>query len=154
MNSQILRAIEARRADIAAQAEALHAEDAELAVAERALRRLLQNDLKSSFRPSESAPARSEAAAPRRGRTPKFGAKSQRELVLEALSEAKETWLDTATILSSVKATAGIALPKKTISPLLSVMRREGVILRKGRTVALANRVSPLKPRARSHAAA
>jgi len=143
MNAPVLQAIEDRRAEIAAQLAALKNEDNELAIAESALKRLLvRGPVGPPAQRTLRTIAQKTATRGKRGRAPKFGDKSQRELVVDALQRAKTPWLDTATIIQTVHATDGIELPKKTLSPLLSVMKREGVILRQGRSVALKQRIA------------
>lgn len=138
----INQSLQQRRAEIAREIEALKAEDKDLAHAERILQRLLQNSGPPAKRQAaksniEEASAESARAASARGRRPKSGDKSQKDLVIEALSRSSEPWLNVRDIIQEVHDLSGVAIPRKTLSPLLSYLKRDGVIARKGRSVAL-----------------
>jgi hypothetical protein len=140
MNPTLLATIAHRRSEIASQIEALKLEDADLAVAQRAVTRLLQRIAHAPSAPTLSSGITRPA---KRGRAPKFGDRTQRDLVVAALADAEPPWLGADGIIAAVKAADGVALPKRTLSPLLSVMKREGLLTRQGHQVALISRIPP-----------
>jgi hypothetical protein len=125
-----LAIIRARRRAIETQIAALHSEDGELAAAERGLARL------TGARARSSAPSHAAPAPARRGRKPASGDKSQRDLILAVLSQ--DDWLDLQDIVLAIARDHGVSVAKRTISPLLSALKREGLIVRQRRKVALA----------------
>lgn len=124
-----LAVLVARRAAIAAEIAALRSEDEELAAAERSLHRLA---LLGEIKPP--APA-AHARAGKRGRKPLSGDKSQRELVLDVL--ARHEWMTLSEIVAAIARYHGVAVAKLTLSPLLSALKREHLVVRRGRRVAL-----------------
>jgi len=74
------------------------------------------------------------------GRGKRGAGGSQRELVLAALKKPGASWMDVRTIISHVKDSHGVSMPPRSISPLLSNLKRAGSIVRKGRLVALPDR--------------
>jgi hypothetical protein len=70
----------------------------------------------------------------------KRGGASQRELVLAALKRPGAGWMDVRAIIAHVKDTHGVAMPPRSISPLLSNLKRAGAVVRKGRLVAAPER--------------
>lgn len=132
MNSPDLQSVRARRAEIAQLLRTLKTEDADLAVAERVLLQLT---------PDGSPPPKQRLT--RRGR--QEGGKSQRALVLEALAQSKSEWLDVAGIISYVAKNHAIAIPRKTLSPLLTYLKNDGLVVRDGRRVALKSRIATKK---------
>jgi hypothetical protein len=105
----------------------LSAEDGELAIAEGVLQRL---GGEGSAQSTRLPPAETRMAMPR----------SQREYVLDALRWAEPTWLASAEIVHVVKARWGVKIPERSLRPLLTVMKRNGDIVRDGRLLALPER--------------
>lgn len=129
-----LIAVRARRAEIARTIERLSAEDAELAVTEQVLARLL--GAKGARTPYPPVPAvAGRALRPR----------SQREFVLDALARSDAAWLKSAEIIAFVQKTWGEVIPEMSLRPLLTNLKRANQIVRQGRLVAL---------KARAHAPA
>lgn len=128
MIDDTLAVIRARRSAIKTEIAALHSEDGELAAAERGLARLIGGRARPAARPAR--------VLGRRGRKPATGDKSQRELILAVLGNAD--WLDLNDIVLAIAREHGVSVAKRTISPLLSALKREGLIVRQGRKVALA----------------
>jgi len=91
---------------------------------------------------SKSARGRSASATRAKGgaRGKRGAGGSQRELVLAALKKPGASWMDVRTIISNVKDSHGVSMPPRSISPLLSNLKRAGSIVRKGRLVALPDR--------------
>lgn len=139
MVQDTLAIIQARRQTIKAEIEALKAEDTELAGALRTLERLAS--AKSQAPRALAAPAPTRPPA-KRGRKPVSGDKSRSELILAVLAE--RGWLDVEGITSAIAKDYGVAVANRTISPLLSGLKRDGLIVRQGRKVALA---APQAPR-------
>lgn len=129
MSADHFAVIRARRAEIAHAIELLKAEDEDLATTELVLRRL----------GTETAAGDVEL---NKERTKPGGAKptSQRQFVLTALAVSPAAWLRTPEIVSLVSARWGVQLPEASLRPLLSVLKREKLILRRGRFVALRER--------------
>lgn len=146
-----LSAVKARRALIARQVSALQDEDAELATVEEILARLAKGGARVAGatpgkrrgrppgRPARSAAAKGKTAKGA-GRGKRNGAGSQRELVLAALKKPGATWMDVRQIIQYVKDAHGVAMPPRSISPLLSNLKKSGAIVRNGRRVALPER--------------
>lgn len=126
-----MSALRARREEIARAMEKLKAEDQELASAEAVLVRLTGAP---SGKRSQSAPAL--AAAQVRG-----APRSQRSLVIKLLSSCDPPWLGSGDIVKQVKERWGVEIPERSLRPLLSAMKRERVIARSGRQVALSERI-------------
>ncbi len=120
-----LSVLRARRAEIAREIELLRGEDADLATAETVLARF------------SGERAHPPAAPLRKGERPT----SQREFVIAVLSESDPAWLQTGEIIAEVKKRWTHKIPAPSLRPLLSGMKREGVIARRGRLIALATRV-------------
>ncbi len=143
-----LRTIRMRRLSIARMLETLQAEDAELAHVEEVLARLASGSSGSQ----ETGRSAKTAGVGKRGRVngnakrgpgrKSNGAMSQRELILAALQASSEPWMKVQQIISAVKARHGVAMPARSISPLLSNMKKTKQIVRKGRLVALPARAS------------
>ncbi len=126
-----IAAIRARRAEIARQLAKLQAEDDELALVEQVLRRFSGEQ--------ESAPHASGV------RQLLMRPRSQREFVLDALSASDAVWLRSDQIVSLARKRWGVAISERSLRPLLSVMKREGHIVRQGRMLALPERLEEKK---------
>lgn len=124
--SNAMSAVRTRREEIGRSMERLKAEDQELATAEAVLARLEAKTESSSVR--VAAPVDSASL-------------SQRALVIKLLSSSDCEWLRSGDILKQIKERYGVDIPERSVRPLLSVMKRERVIARSGRLVALAERV-------------
>ena len=139
-----ITALRTRRAEIARAIEALVAEDQELATTEQVLARLS----------GEGEPTRGRGAALVRsaGERTKGATRalkrprSQREFVLDALSQASEPWLRTTDIIAEVKARWGEVIPEMSLRPLLTNLKKSRHITRQGRYVALRERAHEAKP--------
>lgn len=118
--------IQARRDEIARDIERLRLEDEELAIAEQVLERLGG----AEPRPRRAVPAPQAANAPR----------SQRELVLDALEASAEPWLKAKEIIALVRKRWSVAIPEKSLRPLLTMMKNQRLIERRGRLLALRHR--------------
>lgn len=123
-----------RRVEIARMIEALRAEDEELAIAEEVLGRLADGEPRPRHAPHAIATPRARAADD--------PPKSQRELVLDALAASPTAWLRTRDIITVANKRWGVAIPEKSLRPLLSVLKNARQIVRQGRVVALPERVS------------
>ena len=135
-----LRSVQARRAAIAHEMNALHAEDAELETVEAVLARLANGKVATSAAPKSAiAKGASSAVRGKPGRK-RNGDLSQRELVLDALESAPDPWQKVQDIIAAAKARHGVAMPARSISPLLSNLKKTKQIVRKGRLVALPKR--------------
>ena len=142
-----LNSVKARRVMIARQLDELRAEDEELASVETILARLSgggartpQKRGRKLGRPATTRKANGKAngaaksGKKTRGRRSDSG--SQRELVLATLKKSGAGWMDVKQIIASVKSTHGVNIPPRSLSPLLSNMKKAGVIQRQGRKVA------------------
>ena len=127
MVSDPLAVLRARRAEIAREIELLRGEDADLATAENVLGRYA----------NLSRPGQAPVPAPRR-KSERPG--SQREFVMDVLLDCDPPWLQTGEILEAVARRWNHKIPAQSLRPLLSGMKREGVIARRGRLVALSSR--------------
>lgn len=120
--------IRTRRAEIAQQLARLKAEDEELAMAEQVLRRF--SDRGAAEAP-QAASVRQRLLSPR----------SQREYVLDALAHSEHVWLRSDQIVALARKRWGVSISERSLRPLLSVMKRDGQIVRQGRVLALPERV-------------
>jgi hypothetical protein len=150
-----LSSVRARRALIARQLNDLQTEDAELASVEDVLLRLSRVGAREagvvaskgrSAKPgrgparaitTRKAKANGAAKADKKGRGRRSGAGSQRELVLGALKKPGAGWMDIRQIIASVKDAHGVTIPPRSLSPLLSNLKKTGAIARQGRRVAI-----------------
>lgn len=124
-----LAILRVRRAEIARQIELLRGEDADLATAEAVLSRYAGGDGRAR-----------QAPAPGRRKGQERRPQSQREFVIAVLSACEPAWLQANEILEEIPRRWGHEISAKSLRPLLSAMKREGVIARRGRLVALAQR--------------
>lgn len=139
-----VRALRARRAEIASAIEALRHEDEELAITEEVLGRFAgETSSKANFAPPRARQARTnESSAP----SPSDRPQSQREFVLDALCAAPNAWLRTDEIIAVAKSRWGVAISAHSLRPLLTVMKKARQIVRRGRTVALRERAGSVAP--------
>jgi hypothetical protein len=130
-----ISAIRARRSEISQQIERLRAEDEELRAVERVLQRLSapRADEGEVLVLPDSGEGRSRL---RDFRTPR----SQREFVLDALATSEQAWLRSDEIIEHARKTWGVVISELSLRPLLSVMKRDGQIVRQGRALALPER--------------
>ena len=126
--SDPLITIRTRRAEIARAIELLRTEDDELATTEAVLQRL-GGQVATVARPGGEA---------QRWTRPR----SQREFVLDVLSNSENAWLRIGEIVKQARARWGVSIPEPSLRPLLSVMKRRNVIVRQGRVVALRERAA------------
>jgi hypothetical protein len=129
-----IAAIRARRAEIAQQIARLAAEDEELAIVEQVLRRF---DASSPGHEMVVLGGAAKAAGRHRLLTPR----SQREYVLDALANSDAVWLRSEQIVALARKRWGVAISERSLRPLLSVMKRDGQVVRQGRVLALPERV-------------
>jgi hypothetical protein len=127
-----MSALKARRQEIANTIERLKAEDKELASAEAVVERLAAGAAKTSG----VAPRARAARALSKG-----SSRSQRTLVIQLLSSCDPPWLGSGEIVKEVRSRYGVEIPERSLRPLLSVMKRERLIARAGRQVALSERI-------------
>ena len=127
-----IAAIRARRLEISEAIARLKAEDDELAVAEHVLVRL--SDVATGPWHSQTGPAETIS---RSQQVPR----SQREFVLDALAHSDAAWLKSGEIVAVTKKRWGVTISERSLRPLLSVMKRDGQIVRQGRVLALRDRV-------------
>lgn len=116
----------ARRDVIAREIERLRLEDEELAIAEQVMERL------GGVEPKPRRPL----AAPQAANAPR----SQREFVLDAPETSPEPWLLAKEIIAIARTRWSVAIPEKSLRPLLTVMKNQRLIERRGRLVALRRR--------------
>jgi hypothetical protein len=126
--SDALTVIRTRRAEIVRAIELLRVEDDELATTEAVLQRL-------GGKPGEALHAAMELQAHQWARP-----RSQREFVLDVLASSPTPWLRTREIVKHAKARWGVSIPEASLRPLLSVMKRQKLLVRQGRVVALRER--------------
>lgn len=126
--------IRARRAEISQHMARLKAEDEELAIVEQVLSRFsnaAENGV-ATITPTGPAPFHGV----RLFQTPR----SQREHVLDALATSDEVWLRSNEIIAQARKRWGVTISERSLRPLLSVMKRDGQIVRQGRVLALRER--------------
>ncbi|VAW20367.1 hypothetical protein MNBD_ALPHA12-98 [hydrothermal vent metagenome] len=76
--------------------------------------------------------------------SPVFGLRSKltmKEMIAKALSESDFLWISANDIQEAVSVIKGSEVAMTSISPTLSVLKKEGIILRDGLKIALASRV-------------
>lgn len=118
-----LATVRARRAEIARQRKSIDEEDAELAVAERALVRL-------------ALPRQTNGAVLAERPTTNI------DLIVEALKRHSEPWVRDAKHLHAlIVQEFSIDMKESSLMPLLSRLRSEGVIRRQDSKIALTQRV-------------
>ena len=145
-----LIAIRDRRRQIAEQVARLGAEDKELIVAESVLARL-GSDIDAGDKtvgskivgPGNASGGSKIQAGVSQGQLPR----SQRELVIEALSSSHSAWLLTREIVVAVRDRWAVEIPEKSLRPLLSALKNSRRIVREGRMVALSARAREARPR-------
>lgn len=118
--------IQARRDTIAREIECLRLEDEELAIAEQVMERLGGTEPR----------ARQPFATPQAANAPR----SQREFVLDALEISPEPWLKAKEIIAIARKRWSVVIPEKSLRPLLTVMKNQRLIERRGRLIALRRR--------------
>ena len=143
-----LSSIKSRRAFIARQLDQLQSEDEELATVEEILARLAKAPRSTPGKrrgrpPAQKAAGKVKVKAKAKakngaGRGKRNGSGlSQRELVLAALKKPGAGWMDVRQIIAWVKENHGVTMPPRSISPLLSNLKKTGAIVRNGRRVSL-----------------
>jgi hypothetical protein len=126
MTEKNLGALLSRREHISRQIAKLRAEDAELSIAERVLRRLLGGAV---FEDAADKAQRANAAP-----------KTQKDIVIEVLRVDETVWMKSGEIVEAARRRLGADIPERSLRPLLSVMKRDGLIVRQGRLIALNGR--------------
>jgi len=127
--------VRARRAEISRAKEALEKEDQELAIAEKVAEKLDPSLVSSVTRvadPDLVVPNKLLAtAAPKR----------HSDLVLSTLKASANTWFESSEELrEEVRRIYGIEIIRGSFLPLLTSLKNEGLIVRDGRKVALAEK--------------
>jgi len=151
--------VRARRARIAREIELLRAEEAELALAEAALERLARSIGVEPPRSEDldqlekGLTALHQASVAEIGREPKSDSgwvrpATQRDYILKVLEEASPPWVHSRDIQAVARERWGVVLPIQSLRPLLTSMKTKGVIVRKGRLIALRRRVEAFAQRA------
>lgn len=118
--------IRAKRAELARQRAALEKQDAELAIAERVLAEMegvKASSPQQTFEIVLSAPSG-----------------SRRERVLEALGGDK-IWMTSAEINNAIAKRHGVLIKGTSLYPMLTNLKKEGVIIRQGDRMALKGRL-------------
>jgi hypothetical protein len=130
-NKDALNAVQGRREEIRRELEQLRHEDTQLEIAERALSQLAARGGRTES-PARERPVSTSGRAPT----------SQREVVLQVLLESHEVWLRSGDIVDIARKRWGIKVPEKSLRPLLSIMKGQGLIVRNGRLIAASQRVN------------
>jgi hypothetical protein len=132
-----MSALKARRDEISRAMAKLKVEDLELATAQAVLERF----------GADASVERGERTPPWTLDVPrvKGAPRSQRSLVIELLSACEPPWVRSGDIVEQVKQSFGADIPERSLRPLLSVLKRERVIVRSGRHVALTERLDSLR---------
>lgn len=68
--------------------------------------------------------------------------KSQRQFVIEALQQCEPIWVRSGTIVELIQQKWGVSVPERSLRPLLTSLKREHVIARDGRLIALQSRLA------------
>lgn len=132
--TDVLNALRAKRMEIARSIELLRSQDEQLAQMEETVQRMNStavrgvSEERAVFHP-----------------TPASRPASQREAVLAVLASSQRAWLRSGEIIAEAQALWGIAIPKLSLRPLLSVMKKDGEIERSGRLIALKKRARESK---------
>jgi hypothetical protein len=135
-----MSALRARREEIARAIEKLKNEDQELATAEAVLSRLGSNGARQGGMPATSGAGRGMSSV-RAAQQVRGAPRSQRSLVIQTLASCDPPWLKSGEIVEQVKERYGVKIPERSLRPLLSAMKRERIIARSGRQVALSERL-------------
>jgi hypothetical protein len=134
--------IRARIAEIEAslaQIEPLRAELDELRVAAKVLEGLAVDDGEDDDASEAKRPARTPK--PQKAKPP-----TVRDRAILALRVSPETWLTGEEIVDHIIETSGVKIGITTIRPTLTKLKDEGLILREGTKVALAERLKEPSP--------
>jgi hypothetical protein len=125
MSDPNLATVRARRAELAKLRRAIDDEDSELEIAERALTRLAASRPESiNFSRPMSPPA------------------TQRELIEAVLKVSPDPWIESpAALRAEIERTHGVKIKPTSFQPLLSTLKKEGVIARDRLKIALADRI-------------
>lgn len=128
--------VRARRAEIDRQRAALDTEDQELAVAERVAERLepfVRAGAPNAETGSTVTNAVLAAGAP----------KTQPELVISTLKASAGPWFESSNALhDEIQRIHGVDIKSGSLLPVLTNLKNEGIILREGPRIALAERVA------------
>lgn len=125
-----LQKIRDMRADLARQRAALEKQDAELAIAEKVMTQIEGSDTPTlpGLVPFPAPPA-----------PPPTAGGSRRERVLEALSGEK-VWMTSAEVNQEIARRYGALMKGTSLYPLLSLLKKERVIVRAGDKIAIKRR--------------
>jgi hypothetical protein len=150
-----LGAVRARRAEIAAQQRALEEEDDELAVAERVAERL-EPSLRSKAAAGDRDAPNTEPTAAAAVIAGKGGlsvratvqtlrrSMSQPELIVATLRASADPWFESSAALhDEILRIHGVDIKGNSLLPSLTGMKKDGLIIRNGPRLALAERVPP-----------
>jgi hypothetical protein len=131
-----LSSVRTRRAQLAKQIKQLQDEDEELAIAERALTRLAVGTSAISSMSSVSEPTKINGAT---HETPV----THRDLVIATLKHRADPWVPgSKALLDEISETHGLAIQRNSFLPLLSNLKKEGVITRDvAKRIALTERI-------------
>jgi len=133
MSDPSLATVRARRVELAKLRAAIDDEDKELEVAERALTRLAAS--KGDLSHSQPEPARLPGLP---GRPPA----THKELVTAVLRVSPEPWLSSpAELRAEIERTHGVNIKPTSFQPLISDLKKKGVVVRDRQRIALAERI-------------
>ncbi len=129
--------IKARRSELAAQLRAIEQEERELQIAEKVLLRLaripaISPNIGSGIWREKLDRNNASDATQRAATTP--------NLVLQSLTQSAVVWLTSNEVQADVTRMKGAEVPMSTISPTLSNLKKDGIIVRDGNKVALRER--------------
>lgn len=128
-----LQQIRDRRAQIAADKQALEVEDAELAAAERVVLRLEAGTTHQLSGNATVSTAASGTLTVRR--------RNNKESVVQALTESSSPWLESSEINDAIAKLTGEPLKISSLYPLLTNLKKDGVLIRQGNKLALTTRI-------------
>lgn len=135
MEQSDLDLVRARRAEIAQQRLALDNEDADLAVTERTLEKLKARK-EAAKRPE--APLVKSSSGPER--------LSIKEKIIAVLRDAPTVWApDTSVVWNDIQDRFGVAVNKNSFHPLMHSLVSDGIVVREGKQIALAERLQTTK---------
>jgi hypothetical protein len=139
MSDSDLSLVRARRAAIKREMESLEEEDEELQTAERVLARLQASKV---VKPAVAITAGNGAHATSTAPTKSSGRMSQPDYVIGTLKAVQNPWVDSPVALQGlIKTLHNVEIPTNSFHPILHHLRADGVIVRDGSRLALAERV-------------
>nr|WP_314525519.1 hypothetical protein [uncultured Brevundimonas sp.] len=129
-----LQQIRDRRAQIAADKQALEVEDAELAAAERVVLRLESGQ-------THQLTGHAVASTAVTGTLTVVRRRNNKESVVQALAESSSPWLESGEINEAIAKLTGEPLKISSLYPLLTNLKKDGVLVRQGNKLALTARI-------------